>query len=139
MYNHNIVHLYNMPTKKQKNAKIRDSTYIQPAGWGLPHPAATGYFSAISAISAASDTNYDQNTRLGHFDRRATEWPEVEKPIKKQISRLRFAALEMTQKARSLSLIRITFRRADFGVLEGVFEEELADAGAEVAFVGAGL
>ena len=48
-------------------------------------------------------TNYDYNMRLCHFDRRATKWPEVEKSIKKKNSRLRFAALEMTQKAHLLT------------------------------------
>ena len=41
------------------------------------------------------DTNCDYDLCFSHFDRRATKWPEVEKSIKK-ISRLRFAALEMT-------------------------------------------
>lgn len=35
-------------------------------------------------------------------------WPKVQKSLKKQISRFRFAALEMTQEAHLLRLIGIT-------------------------------
>ena len=54
------------------------------------------------------NANFDYDLRLCHFDRRATEWPEVEKSIKKKdfpsglyaslrvLTPLRFAALEMT-------------------------------------------